>query len=260
MSDDPVRRIAEAILYEGHVLFPYRLSSIKNRQRWTFGGVYPPAYAARTSDRSRVGFDVLVEGESPRCEVEVRYLRIVEHEGREVAVERTAPVGEIADPPALVEAALEPVRDGLHRLSVSIENRSSWDGAERAEAMRHTLASAHAVARVEGGAFLSALDSEEPLRTDGLWPFLVGEQGERTTVLGSPIILYDWPQVAPESPGDFFDGCEIDQLLVLSILGLSEGEQEEIRAGDPRAREILERTEAMTRDDVMRLHGAWREP
>jgi hypothetical protein len=258
--DGPVQAIAEAVLYEGHVLFPYRLSALKNRQRWTFGGVYPPAYAERTSDRSRVAFDVLVEGAEPQCEVEARYLRIVEREGREVAVERTAGVGPIEDPPGLVETSLVRVRPGLHRLSVAIENRSTWAGADRNEAMRHTLASAHAVARVAGGAFLSALDAHEALQAEGLWPFLVGEPGDRSTVLGSPIILYDWPRVAPESPGDFFDGCEIDQLLVLSILGLSDGEKEEIRTGDPHARAILERTEAMTRDDVMRLHGAWRSP
>ena len=134
------------------------------------------------------------------------------------------------------------------------------------EALRRTLASAHAILRVEGGAFVSAVDPPPPLRRlvdaspgGGLWPFLVGEPGDRSTMLASPIILYDYPQVAPESPGDFFDGCEIDQLLVLSILGLSEDEKREIRGGDPRAREILERTEAMTRDDLLRLHGTWRD-
>ena len=89
---------------------------------------------------------------------------------------------------------------------------------------------------------------------------LVGERGDRSTLLASPIILYDHPEVAPESPGDFFDGCEIDQLLVLSILGLSDAEKQEVRAGDPRARAILERTEAMSADEIMRLHGTWRNP
>jgi hypothetical protein len=49
---DVVRQIADAVLYEGHVLWPYRRSSIKNRQRWTFGGIYPDAYARSAGDRS----------------------------------------------------------------------------------------------------------------------------------------------------------------------------------------------------------------
>ena len=38
-----VDRIADAILYEGYVLYPYR-PALKNHQRWTFGGLYPEAY------------------------------------------------------------------------------------------------------------------------------------------------------------------------------------------------------------------------
>jgi hypothetical protein len=143
---------------------------------------------------------------------------------------------------------------------VSIENTSGWCGSDRAQAMRHTLASAHAVARVRRGAFVSPRESAEPLRNEGLWPVLVGDDGDRSTVFASPIILDDYPRVAAESPGDFFDGCEIDQLLVLSILGLSEAEKDEVRAGDPRAREVLERTESLPREALMRLHGTWRSP
>jgi hypothetical protein len=89
---------------------------------------------------------------------------------------------------------------------------------------------------------------------------LVGEPGDRSTILASPIILDDYPRVAPESPGDFFDGGEIDQLLVLNILGLTDAEKEEVRGGDPRARELLERTEAITEEQLLRLHGTWRAP
>jgi hypothetical protein len=42
---DPVRAIADAVLYEGYVLWPYRRSALKNTHRWTFGGVYPRAHA-----------------------------------------------------------------------------------------------------------------------------------------------------------------------------------------------------------------------
>jgi hypothetical protein len=173
--------------------------------------------------------------------------------------ERSVRPGPIDEPPGQVETSVNELREGLHRLRVTIENRSSWSGTDRNEAMRHTYGSAHAIAHVEDGAFLSPLDSAD-LDNEGLWPVLVGEPPDRSTILASPIILYDYPRVAPESPGDFFDGCEIDQLLVLSILGLSDEEKEEIRAGDPRGRAILERTEAMTDEQLARLHGTWRHP
>ena len=78
-------------------------------------------------------------------------------------------------------------------------------------------------------------------------------------MLSSPIILEDYPRIAPESPGDLFDGGEIDQLLVLNILTLTDEEKAEMRDSDPRAREILERTEALSHEELMRLHGAIRE-
>jgi hypothetical protein len=259
---DLVRKIADAVLYEGHMLYPYRPSALKNQQRWTFGGVYPPAYASTTGDRSRVSFECLVEGAAPCVEVEVRFLQIVRRGERDEAVERVVAAGPVDLPPlrGRVAAQTEELRDGVHILSAAIENTSAWSGSDRNEAMRHTFASTHAVARVRDGAFVSALDSPEPLHNDGLWPVLVGEEGDRSMMLASPIVLYDYPRVAPESPGDFFDGCEIDQLLVLSILGLSDEEKREVRAGDPRAREILERTEAMSPEELKQLHGTWRQP
>jgi hypothetical protein len=298
---DPVRQIADAVLYEGHVLWPYRRSSVKNRQRWTFGGVYPAAYARTTGDRSAVLAQCLVEGDEPSIDVEVRFLQIVRrqlyadgtpveelelagtrHLSWDEAAERAVttgrfelPAGRSEDEPYVrtwerleghVDLRLERLRADVHRLTLTIENASPWSGATRDEAMRRTLASAHGILHVRDGEFVSAVDPPEWLsadaeacRSEGLWPFLVGAEGDRTTLLASPIILYDYPQVAPESPGDFFDGCEIDQLLVLSILGLSDDEKREVRAGDPRAREILARTEAMSPDELARLHGVIRD-
>ena len=47
---DPVRAIADAVLYEGYALWPYTRSALKNQRRWTWGGVYPPAHAAAHPD------------------------------------------------------------------------------------------------------------------------------------------------------------------------------------------------------------------
>jgi hypothetical protein len=255
---DSVRDIANAVLYEGHMLFPYRPSAMKNQQRWTFGGVYPAAYARTTADRSRVSFECLVEGVVPQIDIEVRFLQIVGRGGAAEAIERSVGVGAIDEPPGRVSADTVALRPGLHRLSVAIENTSEWEGSDRAEAMLRTLASAHAIACVKDGAFVSPRESDESLRQEGLWPVLVGAHGDRSTLFASPIILDDYPRVAPESPGDFFDGGEIDQLLVLNILALSEEEKREIRAGDSRARAVLERTEAMTPKELRRLYGTWR--
>jgi hypothetical protein len=89
-----------------------------------------------------------------------------------------------------------------------------------------------------------------------LWPVLVDDE---RTMLASPIILYDYPRVAPESPGLLFDSSEIDQLLILNTLTLSDAEKAEVRATDPRAREILDRAESLSAEDFARLHGTIRE-
>ena len=84
---------------------------------------------------------------------------------------------------------------------------------------------------------------------------LVGESGRRDTMLGSPIILYDYPQIAPESAGDLFDSTEIDEILTLRILTLTDEEKDEMRRSDERARRILERLESSPPEHLLELHG-----
>lgn len=146
----------------------------------------------------------------------------------------------------------------LWRLDVEIANESGWDGEIRDEALRRTLAACHVVLRVRDGAFVSPLEAEDCV-ADGLWPSLVGEPGDRSTILASPMILGDYPALAAESPGDLFDGGEIDELLIHSIRALTDDERAEMRAADPRAREMLERTLALGPDELARLHGALRD-
>ena len=88
---------------------------------------------------------------------------------------------------------------------------------------------------------------------------LAGEDGARDTMLSSPIIVYDFPTIAPESPGDFFDGTEMDEMLSLRILTLTDEEKREMSASDERARLLLERTEAFGQEQLMHMHGVLRE-
>lgn len=352
--DDPVEAIARAVLYEGYVLWPYRRSAVKNRQRWTFGGVYPRGFCADADqgDAWEVRCACLVEGApGATVTVEARFLQAVhrqvfahgpeglrpvdelrlpgalhlswdEARERRVAAPPLA-VGELAEaphlqavavpggaedeaipavtssdedpggarapagdpPPAglfrrsweplagLLELGAEQLEPDLFLLEAVLRNASLWRGADRREAQRHTFLATHLVLRTErahqahGGAFVSLTDppphragDAELCRNQGVWPVLAGEPGRTDTLLASPIILEDHPQVAPESPGDLFDGGEIDQLLTLNILALTDEEKEEMAATDPRTREILERTESLGRDALMRLHGTFRDP
>jgi hypothetical protein len=165
-----------------------------------------------------------------------------------------------------VEVEADLLREGIYRLTVRITNATPWKGEDRESTLRETFVSTHTALTVEGGEFVSLTDPPEELRelAEGCeniktWPVLVGEEGERSKMLSSPIILYDYPQIAPESPGDLFDGTEIDQLLVLNVLSLTDQEKDEVRASDPRAREILERCESLSPEELMNLHGAIRE-
>jgi hypothetical protein len=298
---DPVAAIANAVLYEGYLLWPYRRSALKNQRRWTFGGVYPRAHSeAHPDDPWRMRTDVLLEGpDTAAVDVRVRFLQVVDRRVRradgawvdeldgvlawEEAVEREVGPGPIAiaagaevEPVSggamvrswrglagSVAVSRERVAAGLQRVVVEIANETPWDGGPRQEALALTFCSTHTVLRAATGEFVSQTDPPERLRAaaaacrnEGTWPVLVDG---RRVMLSSPIILEDHPRIAPESPGDLFDGGEIDQLLVLNILSLTDAEKAEMRDSDPRAREILERTEALGEEELMRLGGAIRE-
>jgi hypothetical protein len=329
---DAVKKIAEAVLYEGYILWPYRRSATKNQQRWTFGGVYPRAYSeARGEDDPWImQTQCLVVGdEEPSIEVKVRFLHVVEREvgkkrgealefvdelrigeerylsweeatEREVAVgafklsellgsprrvEIDMPEGSREEPLAeptgevvgavvrrwhtlrgAVELEAESLREGTFKVTVRITNTTPWGGEDRESTLKQTFVSSHAALEAQGGEFISLIDPPEELREAAqgcenikTWPVLVGEEGDRSMMLSSPIILYDYPQIAPESPGDLFDGTEIDQLLVLNVMTLTDEEKQEMRASDPRAREILERCESLSPEELMKLHGTFRD-
>src|SRR3712207_2995914 len=167
---------------------------------------------------------------------------------------------------AVMEVGAEPLREDVFRVAVRITNTPPWGGEDREGTLKQTLVSTHTALEVEEGEFVSLIDPPEELREAAeacenlkTWPVLVGEEGERNMMLSSPIILYDYPQIAPESPGDLFDGTEIDQMLILNVLNLTDEEKEEMRASDPRGREILERCESLSPEELMNLSGAIRE-
>jgi hypothetical protein len=302
LNFDDARAVADAVLFEGYLLYPYRWSATKNQLRWQFGVLVPPG--ADTGDDSEQRTELLLEaGDDATLHVCVRFLRLTTRDDRVARAsgwDEGDPVehgtrtdigrlvnGEVVDEVVLdgdartvddVSLTTQPVRAtlrlsaerlpgpyGVVRLRVQIHNTGERAGAgdPRDVVLRRSLIGTHALLGVEGGRFVSSIDppewarpAVEGCRNAGAYPVLVGP-GE-TMVLASPIILYDHPEVAPESAGPLFDATEIDEILVLRTLTLADEEKAEARATDPRAAQLIDRVEDMPPEVLERLHGAIR--
>jgi hydrogenase maturation protease len=339
-----VEEIAKAVLYEGYMLYPYRPSSVKNRQRFNFGALCPQSYCEHqsgsessfmhtecllrtTSDTRlmvRLGFLQIVERRIGRLdhanmnvkgytEAALEFVDRLEFGGRTYqpwreATERSftcddleldslsspraigfnvpesdsfewlhdaegREVGSIVRQSKTLNGSLtigaQPLCDGIVKVSAQVNNRSELDPdvslamANREAILPFAFLSAHLILGVENGEFISLLDPPAEYaelaaqcENQGAWPVLAGDNAE--TVLASSIILYDYPKIAPESVGNLFDATEIDEILSLRILTLTDQEKEEIRQSDHHARELLERTESIPNEQFMKLHGVLR--
>jgi hydrogenase maturation protease len=294
MNTEAVERVANAVLYEGYLLYPYRRSALKNRRRWDFGVVYPSGREA-DNEPSFLQTQCLVESSgNPLVETQVRFLHTFVREDGEESWQEATPRSIDMAPQHLeqlvatsfhcdfefpadgsmgldviqgaLKVSVERLEQGLYRYSLRICNTAVQTGSTVAERLARALASTHAILGVRDGAFVSVLEPPDSYRNHaaacrntGLWPVLAGEKPSRTIMLASPIILYDYPEIAPESAGDLFDGTEIDELLTLRVLTLTDDEKQEIRVGDPRGRAILERSEKLSDEGLQRLHGSIRE-
>lgn len=346
------RKIADAVLYEGYLLYPYRSSSSKNQARWQYGIVGPVGgVEAGVGEETAVYTECLIEpadgntandkaAGDTRIDVHLRFLqlqaRIVEAAVDGKPGEFT-PVAELLVGPTtwitwdeaveeevhLVGLSLaeltstdghtvpveipggdevEPLADGAGtvgrvvrrrwpvtgRLSITatacdaprplfilhaeLRNETAYEeaaaapsGSLRDGATRQSFVGSHMLLVAHDGAFVSLQDSPDWAASDAArctnrrcWPMLMGNEGDRDIVLGSPIILSDYPQVAPESPGALYDSTEIDEILTLRIMTLTDEEKAAARATDPRAAEIIDRSDLMPPEVFEKLHGALR--
>ncbi len=284
---DQARAVGDAVLYEGYLLYPYRASAPKNRVRWQWGVLVPPSYAsAEIGEHSSARVECLAEpADDAILHVKVRFLQARtrlgttwdeadEHELdfalplSDLPVERPFRVQRAQALTGVLTARVDPLDGpfGGARLRVEVHNTTSWpsDGI-REHALRHSLLAAHLVLSVDTGHFLSMLDppewakpAVEACRQERLWPVLIGDTSRSPVVLASPIILYDDPAIAPESPGELFDGTEIDEILTLRTMTLTDEEKREARATDPRAAALVDRVDSMPPELLRRLHGAVR--
>jgi hypothetical protein len=327
MSLDAVRTIADAVLYEGYLLYPYRAGSAKNRSRWQFGVLGPPDTAAAAfAEAPDMQMQCLL-APGPRPGTVAIHLRFLHLQTRQVqrlgadgtftpvdeltvagaavlswdeAVEReialpAMPLALAADYPielpggedvellagpdgvtvgrivrrrwpltARLRSRVE-TEDGFLRLTVTVANEHPARATGKDDAIRSSLIGAHLLLEANDADFVSCLEPPPEAaaaagrcRQHRCWPVLAGPDGSTDVVLGAPIILYDYPRIAEQSKGALFDSTEIDEILTLRVMTMTEAEKAQARATDPRARAIVDRCDAMTPDDLHQLHGVLR--
>lgn len=304
---DVARDVADAVLYEGYLLYPYRASSSKNQSRWQWGVLVPPSYAAaghgeHASSRTQV---LLEPSRDPELQLRLRFLQLQHRSGGDgpvpefdEAVEHeldfVVSLGKILDGeqiiPVTIPAGVETEKGitrqrwslqgeirltatilegpyGVAQLTIDIVNTAEWadPDADRQVALRYSLITAHLVIAVTDGEFISLLDppewakpAAELCKNERIWPVMIGEPGDREVILSSPIILYDYPSIAPESPQQLFDGLEIDEILTLRTMTLTDEEKAEARATDDKVRELMDRVDSMPPEMLEKMHGAIR--
>jgi hypothetical protein len=320
---DRARAVADAVLYEGYLLYPYRATSAKNRSRWQFGVLGPQDAEQRgIGENDTLSADVLIQpGGETTLSVVVRFLQL-QHR----AVERATgegvfePVSELAvgdrswltwdeaveceipfGPfplvglvslclPLMVPAGTETqtvdggrlVRtrralraaltlsaepdDGMTRVSVAVRNLAP-PAPDKDAAIAASLIGTHVLADVQSGQFVSLLepapeaaDAVARCRRHRCFPVLAGPAGARDMMLISPIILYDHPEIAEQSDGALYDSCEIDEILTLRIMTMTDDEKAQARATDPLAAQIIDRCDSMSPESLLNLHGVLRDP
>ena len=149
--------------------------------------------------------------------------------------------------------------DGLHRVSVSVRNTGAHARPDKDTAIATSLIGTHVIGEVVGGEFVSLLEPPDSAavavsRCDQhrCFPVLAGRPGERDLLLISPIILYDHPEIAEQSEGALYDSTEIDEILTLRVMTMTDEEKAQARATDPLAAE----THRPVRLDVAGGHAA----
>ena len=242
--------VADAILYEGYMLYPYRRSALKNQHRWTFGVVEPGVVPV-------VCECLAVASPSTAIRAVLRYFRVEDDEPHltEVTIDHIAPGVPHAGDGLTVR--LTNVEGEVFRLHVEVSNPGP-----------HLMASVQVLLHISDGKWVPPRDpparlraANEACKNQGLWPILVGTPGTLDDLLCSPIIVDDYAQLAPESPRALFDATEIDELLALRIQTLSPAEQQEIASNsDATVRDLLEDVTSMRAEQLSRLHGARRAP
>ena len=276
-----IEKICNALLYEGYALFPYRKNALKNQKRFNFGVLSPKSWAEKQINEhyfQQVELLVLTEKET-NITFQTQFLQLSNDTEWQTATERQI-AGEFSlDNLKIVEykednlfgkvkISSEHLANNVFKVRFVIENLTEISNAEtstREQVLQFSFVSTHTIFQAENARFISQLEPPhefveltKSLQNIGVFPVLIGDKFKQNNVLASPIILYDFPEASEKSFDNFFDGLEIDELMILNIMALTDEEKRQIAETDERTRQIIEKINSATPEDLLRLHASLR--
>ena len=155
--------------------------------------------------------------------------------------------------------------ENVFRIIVFITNNTPVINAEnvsRDEIFCQSFLSTNTILNASNGEFISLQNPGEKweriieqCKNKGTWPILIDENN--TTLLSSPIIVYDYPKINPKSKGDLFDSLEIEEALMLHFTVMSDEEKQKIAQSDEKLRSMLNKVSQVTPDEIISLHGGF---
>jgi hypothetical protein len=284
--------ITNTLLYEGYSIFPYHRSAIKNQKPIPFGVVYPRSYNSHNPHfPAEMRSECIVCGSKIfSVHITICFLHLLKtnNDGWQT-VERRIETENIITDELLInsqkipfyfngenENEILPIRgevvikteaieniDNAFKISANVINNSLSADAKnlsRDEALRQSFLSTHIILTATSGEFISSQDPPEKFgaaiaqcKNVGAWPILIGE--ENTTMLCSPIIVYDHPEIHPQSKTDLFDSTEIEEALMLHFAAMSDEEKNNIANSDEKLRAMFNKVSEVTPQEMIGLHG-----
>ncbi|HNM83039.1 MAG: hypothetical protein U0Q20_09855 [Mycobacterium sp.] len=316
---ESARAVADAVLYEGYLLYPYRATSDRNRSRWQFGVLGPPGAAdAGLGEDDRMSAQFLTR-DATTLDLTVRFLQLQHRRAeRRTPGGGYVPVAELVTATGSLLAWDEAVECELHcgpvdlasegtcmfpvtvaagvdvedldggrlvrerrpvhgelavsvdtdppvqRITVTLRNTGP-PAISKDDATARSMIGTHLIGSTDG-VFVSLLEPPDDAADDAArceqhrcFPVLAGPPECEDLLLISPIILYDHPQIAEQSQGALYDATEIDEILTLRVMTMTDEEKAQARATDPLAARIIEQCDGMTAEAMLDLHGVLRD-
>jgi hypothetical protein len=188
------------------------------------------------------------------------------NENVEVRAKQTSSIAGIKGNVIIGAIAIKNQEDAF-KITVAITNTTPVEDAAastRDEALFQSFLSTHTILQTANAKFISQQNPPAEFvaatgscENKNTWPILIDTRD--TTLLSSPVILYDHPQINSQSHGDLFDSTEIEEALLLHVNLLSAEEKKRIGESDEKLQAMLHKVSEISPGELINFHSSLKE-